>query len=405
MNYEKLICRRVADVPPSGIRKFFDIVSEMKGAISLGVGEPDFTTPWRYSEAAIYSLKKGATHYSSNWGLPELRRLIARYEKERFHVEYDWQDEVLVTVGASEGIDLAMRAIVEPGDEIIVPNPTYVSYAPCIAFAGGVCVPVSTDAENSFKLTPDALRKAITDKTKAIILPYPNNPTGGVMRRADLQAIADVLRDTDILVLADEIYAELTYGDEEHVSFASIDDMRERTVTLNGFSKAFAMTGWRMGYACAPRELLSIMCRIHQYTMLCAPVPAQYASIEALKWALESNFEDVRRMHREYDRRRKFIVAALNDMGLRCHEPMGAFYAFPSIKNTGMTSQEFCEALLREQKVAAVPGDAFGTLGEGHVRMSYATSMENLVEAMRRTAQFMQDHQDHFEKKRNLESI
>ena len=390
MNYDKIVCRRVADVPPSGIRKFFDIVSEMKDAISLGVGEPDFTTPWRYSEAAIYSLKKGATHYSSNWGLAELRKLIARYQAERFHVEYAWQDEILVTVGASEGIDLAMRALVEPGDEVIVPDPAYVSYAPCIAFAGGVCVPVPTKAENGFKLMPEDLRAAITERTKAVILPYPNNPTGAVMRKEDMEAIASVLRGTDIIAISDEIYAELTYGEEKHVSFAAIDGMRERTITLNGFSKSFAMTGWRMGYACAPRELLKVMFRIHQYTMLCAPVQAQHASIEALKWALESDFEDVKRMYREYDRRRKFVVASLNDMGLKCHEPMGAFYVFPSIAGTGLTSQQFCEALLREQKVAAVPGDAFGSLGEGHIRMSYATSMENIVEAMRRTRLFME---------------
>jgi len=390
VNYDKIVCRRVADVPPSGIRKFFDIVSEMKDAISLGVGEPDFTTPWRYSEAAIYSLKKGATHYSSNWGLAELRKLIARYEAERFHVEYDWKDEILVTVGASEGIDLAMRALVEPGDEVIVPDPSYVSYAPCIAFAGGVCVPVPTKAENGFKMTPDALREAITERTKAVIFPYPNNPTGAVMRKEDMEAIAQVLRGTEIIVISDEIYSELTYGGQEHVSFAAIDGMRERTITLNGFSKSFAMTGWRMGYACAPRELLRVMFRIHQYTMLCAPVQAQHAAVEALKWALESNFEDVKRMYREYDRRRKFMVASLNEMGLKCHEPMGAFYVFPSIAETGMTSQQFCEALLREQKVAAVPGDAFGSLGEGHIRMSYATGMENLVEAMRRTRLFME---------------
>ncbi len=391
MNYDKIVCRRVADVPPSGIRKFFDIVSEMKDAISLGVGEPDFTTPWRYSEAAIYSLKKGATHYSSNWGLMELRQLIARYEHDRHHVEYSPADEILVTVGASEGIDLAMRALIEPGDEVIVPNPAYVSYAPCITFAQGNCVPVSTKAENGFKLMPEDLRAAITPRTKAVILPYPNNPTGAVMRKEDLEAIADVLRGTDIVVISDEIYSELTYGAQEHVSFASIEGMRERTITLNGFSKSFAMTGWRMGYACAPRELLKVMFRIHQYTMLCAPVQSQHAAIEALKWALESGFEDVTRMYREYDRRRRFIVKSLNDMGLACHEPMGAFYVFPSIAATGMTSQEFCESLLREQKVAAVPGDAFGTLGEGHVRMSYATGMDNIVEAMRRTALFMEN--------------
>ena len=390
MNYDEVLCRRVAAVPPSGIRKFFDIVSEMKDAVSLGVGEPDFTTPWRYSDAAIYSLKKGATHYTSNWGLLELRRLIARYEAERFQVEYDPAKEILVTVGASEGIDLALRALVEPGDEVLVPDPTYVSYAPGIAFAGGVCVTIPTTPENGFIITEESLRAAVTPRTKALILPYPNNPTGGIMDRGQLEAIARVLRGTNIMVIADEIYSELTYGGERHVSIASLPGMRERTICLNGFSKSFAMTGWRLGYACGPREVLAVMCRIHQYTMLCAPTPAQHAAVEALKWALESDFEDVRRMFREYDRRRRFMVESLNRIGLPCHEPRGAFYVFPSVKATGMTSQEFCERLLREKKVAVVPGDAFGELGEGHVRMSYATSMENLVLAMQRTGEFMQ---------------
>ena len=389
MDYDKILCRRVAQVPPSGIRKFFDIASEMQDVISLGVGEPDFTTPWRCSDAAIYSLRQGHTHYTSNRGLKELCRLISAYEA-RFGVEYDPQKEILTTVGASEGIDLALRALLEPGDEVLIPDPSYVSYMPCVTFSGGVCVPVPTGAENGFIITPEMLAPLITPRTKALILPYPNNPTGGIMDESAMEKLATALSGTNIMVIADEIYSELTYGGERHVSIASLPGMRERTICLNGFSKSFAMTGWRLGYACGPREVLAVMCRIHQYTMLCAPTPAQHAAVEALKWALESDFEDVRRMFREYDRRRRFMVESLNRIGLPCHEPRGAFYVFPSVKATGMTSQEFCERLLREKKVAVVPGDAFGELGEGHVRMSYATSMENLVLAMQRTGEFMQ---------------
>ncbi len=392
MNYESIVCRRVADVPPSGIRKFFDIVSEMKDAISLGVGEPDFTTPWSYNDAAIYSLRQGHTHYTSNWGLIELRRAIAGYMEGRFGVRYDPKDEILVTVGASEGIDLALRALVEPGDEVIAPDPTYVSYAPGIAFAGGKCVTLPTSAENAFRMTPEALKACLTPKTKALILPYPNNPTGGVMGREDLQKIADVLRDTNVIVIADEIYAELTYGGNRHVSFASIPGMWERTITLSGFSKAFAMTGWRLGYACAPKELAAIMCKIHQFTMLCAPTAGQYAALEALKVGAENGYADVSTMVRAYDRRRRLVVDGFNALGLDCFEPLGAFYAFPSVKNTGMTSQEFCERLLKEQKVAAVPGTAFGTGGEGHFRVSYAASTEKLTEALRRIGKFMEAH-------------
>ena len=391
MNYERVLCDRVRRVPPSGIRKFFDIVSEMKDVISLGVGEPDFTTPWRCSDAAIYSLRTGHTHYTSNRGLKELTRLISEYEA-RFGVRYDPASEIMVTVGASEGIDLALRALIEPGDEVLVPDPSYVSYMPCVVFAGGVCVPVKTTAENGFRLTAEMLRAKLTPRTKAVIFPYPNNPTGGVMEPEDMQALAKALDGTDVVVIADEIYAELTYTGRPHVAFASIPGMRERTVTLNGFSKAFAMTGWRMGYACAPREILDVMMRVHQYTIMCAPTAGQYAAVEALKSGLETDFADVKRMVRQYDRRRRVIVDGLRAAGLETHEPLGAFYAFPCIRSTGMTSQEFCVRLLEEERVACVPGDAFGETGEGYVRCSYASSLENITEAVRRIGAFTRRH-------------
>lgn len=391
MNYERVLCERVRKVPPSGIRRFFDIVSEMKDVISLGVGEPDFTTPWRCSDAAIYSLRTGHTHYTSNRGLKELTRLISEYEA-RFGVRYDPATEVMVTVGASEGIDLALRALIEPGDEVLVPDPSYVSYMPCVAFAGGVCVPVKTTAENGFRLTADMLKAWITSKTKAVIFPYPNNPTGGVMEPEDMKELAAALDGTDIVVIADEIYAELTYTGRPHVAFASIPGMRERTITLNGFSKAFAMTGWRMGYACAPKEILDVMMRVHQYTIMCAPTAGQYAAVEALKSGLETDFADVKRMVRQYDRRRRVIVDGLRAAGLETHEPLGAFYAFPCVRSTGMTSQEFCVRLLEEERVACVPGDAFGETGEGYVRCSYASSLENITEAVRRIGAFTARH-------------
>lgn len=391
MNYERVLCERVRKVPPSGIRRFFDIVSEMKDVISLGVGEPDFTTPWRCSDAAIYSLRTGHTHYTSNRGLKELTRLISEYEA-RFGVRYDPATEVMVTVGASEGIDLALRALIEPGDEVLVPDPSYVSYMPCVAFAGGVCVPVKTTAENGFRLTADMLKARITPKTKAVIFPYPNNPTGGVMEPEDMKELAAALDGTDIVVIADEIYAELTYTGRPHVAFASIPGMRERTITLNGFSKAFAMTGWRMGYACAPKEILDVMMRVHQYTIMCAPTAGQYAAVEALKSGLETDFADVKRMVRQYDRRRRVIVDGLRAAGLETHEPLGAFYAFPCVRSTGMTSQEFCVRLLEEKRVACVPGDAFGETGEGYVRCSYASSLENITEAVRRIGAFTARH-------------
>lgn len=389
MNYDKLLCKRIAQVPPSGIRKFFDIANTMEGVISLGVGEPDFKTPWSCTDAAIYSLRSGHTHYTSNWGLPELRKAISRYQCERFGPEYNPENEILVTVGASEGIDLAIRALVEPGDEVLVPDPSYVSYMPCVTFANGVCVPLPTDMAHDFKITPEALKAAITPRTKALILPYPNNPTGGVMTMEDYIGIAEVLKDTDIIVIHDEIYAELTYGGQRHVSFAAVPNMRERTITLNGFSKAFAMTGWRLGYACGPKELMKVLCRIHQYTMLCAPISSQYAGLEALVSGFDNDFADVRRMVDAYDRRRRLLVNGFREAGLSCHEPLGAFYVFPSIAGTGLSSEDFCEKLLYGHKVAAVPGNAFGALGEGHIRCSAAASNENIQTAIERIKRFV----------------
>ena len=389
MNYDKLLCQRVKAVPPSGIRKFFDIVSEMKDAISLGVGEPDFNTPWTINDAAIYSLRQGHTHYTGNAGLMELRVEIAEYMMKRFGVKYNPKDEIFVTIGASEGIDVALRTLLEPGDEVLLPDPSYVSYSPGVIFAGGVPVPVETKEEDEFRLTPEALRAAITPKTKALILPYPNNPTGAVMGREHLEAIAEVLRDTDIFVISDEIYAELTYDGYSHVSFATIDGMWERTITLNGFSKAFAMTGWRLGYACGPKEILSVMLKVHQYAIMCAPTASQYAAVEALRSGAESDYAAVRQMQRTYDRRRRIMLEAYKEMNLSCFEPRGAFYTFPCIRRTGLTSQEFAERLLREQKVAVVPGTAFGESGEGFVRCSYATATDKVAEAMKRMKEFM----------------
>nr|WP_283244873.1 aminotransferase class I/II-fold pyridoxal phosphate-dependent enzyme [Gehongia tenuis] len=386
-----MIAPHVAAVPPSGIRKFFDIVSTMKDAISLGVGEPDFTTPWNICEAAIYAIEKGVTHYSSNWGTLELRQAIAEYLTDRCDVHYDPRDEIMVTVGASEGIDLALRAILSPGDEVLVPDPGYVSYVPGVLFAHGVPVSVPTRPEVDFRLTPEDLKGRITPKTKALILPYPNNPTGAIMAREDLEAIAEVLKGTDILVLSDEIYSELTYG-QKHVSFASIEGMKERTILLNGFSKAFAMTGWRLGYLCAPRELAAAIVKIHQYTILCAPVAGQAAAAEALKSAKMTDYRDVKKMLRTYDYRRRMLLKAFREMGLPCFEPKGAFYMFPNITSTGMDSETFCEELLRQQKVAVVPGTAFGESGEGFVRCSYATATEDIQEAIRRIGEFVKSH-------------
>ena len=390
IDYERIVNQRVAAVPPSGIRAFFDIVAEMPDAISLGVGEPDFVTPWPIRSAAIYSIEDGLTQYTSNKGRTHLRELICAYLRERYDLQYDPATEVFVTVGASEGIDVSLRALLEPGDEVLIPEPSYVSYAPGVIFAGGTPVAMQTSEADEFRLRPEAVKKAMTARTKAIILPYPNNPTGGVMERADLLAIAEVLKGTDIIAISDEIYSELVYDGHQHVSFAALPGMRERTITLNGFSKAFAMTGWRVGYVCAPKPLLDLMVKIHQYTILCAPMQGQIAAEASLERGLENRFSDVADMVRSYDRRRRVMVSGFREMGLSCFEPRGAFYVFPSIQKTGMRSLAFCQALLKAEKVACVPGTAFGESGEGYIRCSYATSLEKLNEALVRIKRFVQ---------------
>ncbi|NLG38010.1 MAG: aminotransferase class I/II-fold pyridoxal phosphate-dependent enzyme [Clostridiales bacterium] len=392
MSAEKWVNPVVKAVPPSGIRQFFDIVNEIEGAVSLGVGEPDFVTPWRMREAAIWSLEQGETHYTSNWGTPELRGAIAQYLRTRFALEYNPAREILVTIGASEGIDLALRTILRPGDEVLIPDPSYVSYAPCVMLAGGVPVGVRTGADEGFRMVPQAVRDALTPRSRAIILPYPNNPTGAVMERADLAALSEAVAEADLAVISDEIYGELTYTGDRHVSIAELPGMRERTILLSGFSKSFAMTGWRLGYACGPDEIMAAMVKIHQYTALCAPIMAQRAALEGLRFGLTDDFSEVASMRRSYNRRRRVIVEAFNKMGLPCFEPLGAFYAFPCIRPTGMTSQQFCETLLREQKLALVPGTAFGPSGEGFVRASYAYSMGVIQEAMARLRAFLADH-------------
>lgn len=388
MNLQEKIARNIIDVPPSGIRKFFDIVQEIPDAITLGIGEPDFVTPWHIREAAITSIKNGQTSYTSNNGTIELRKAIAAYMQDRFGLQYDVAHEMIVTVGASEAIDLALRATLNPGDEVLIPDPSYVSYVPNVLFAYGVPVPVRTYAEDDFRLNPAALRKAITPKTKAIILPYPNNPTGAVMGREHLEELAAVLRETEILVISDEIYAELTYG-QNHVSIASIDGMRERTILISGFSKSFAMTGWRLGYAMAEKPLMDAMKKIHQYVIMCGSTMSQAAATEALAAGIKNKYEDIIKMRNDYDMRRRVILKALNDMGLTCFEPKGAFYVFPCIKSTGLTSEQFAQGLLSQQKVAVVPGTAFGESGEGFVRCCYAVSLKNINEAMRRIKAFL----------------
>ena len=373
----------VTAMQPSGIRKFFDIVNQMSDAISLGVGEPDFSTPWHIREAGIYSLERGRTYYTSNAGLPELRREICKYMK-KFDIDTQ-SDEVLVTVGGSEGVDVAMRTILKPGDEVIVPEPSFVCYKPCVALAGGVPVPLETKAENEFRLTKEELLEKITPKTKMLVLSYPNNPTGAIMPLEDLKEIADVVKEHNIIVLSDEIYAELTYQGKHH-SIASLPGMKERTVIVNGFSKAFAMTGWRLGFVVADKVLIKAMTKVHQYAIMCSPTASQYAAVEALK----NGEESVVSMVKEYDDRRKIIVDGFNKMGLTCFNPMGAFYIFPSIKSTGMTSQEFCEKLLESQKVAVVPGTAFGECGEGFIRVSYAYSIQEINVAMERIKVFVE---------------
>ena len=387
MNIGELLNKKVVDMKPSGIRKFFDIVATMPDAISLGVGEPDFVTPWHIREAGIYSLEKGHTYYTSNSGLEELRFEICNYLNRRFNLSYNYKNEVLITVGGSEAIDLCTRAFISAGDEVLIPEPCFVCYAPCVQLAGGIPVPIVTTEEDEFKLTAKALKEAITPKTKMLVLPFPNNPTGAIMDRKDLEEIAEVLRDTNIIVLSDEIYAELTYG-QKHVSIAEIDGMKERTLIASGFSKAFAMTGWRLGYIVGDADVVKAMTKIHQYGIMSTPTTSQYAAIEAMK----NGDEDVAYMVSEYDHRRKMLVEELNRMGLHCFEPKGAFYAFPSIQSTGMTSEQFCEELLKDQKVAVVPGNAFGESGEGFVRISYAYSVENISNALEKIDNFIRKH-------------
>ena len=388
IDYSAVLSKTVVGLKKSGIRKFFDLLNDpsMKDVVGLTVGQPDFVTPWHIREAGIESLQKGKTYYTGNAGTPELRREISAYLKRRFSLEYA-PEETLVTVGGSEAIDATVRAIVNPGDEVIIPEPSYVCYEPITALAGGVPVVINTKAENDFKLTKEELLAAITPKTKALILPYPCNPTGAIMEREDLEAIAEVLRESNIIVISDEIYAELTFGKNRHVSIASLDGMKERTILINGFSKTFSMTGWRLGYACGPEPILKEITKIHQYAIMCAPTTSQYAAVEALR----SCDEAVASMLEEYDARRKIIVKGFNDLGLECREPKGAFYAFPSIKSTGLSSEEFCQRLLYSKKVALVPGDAFGKSGEGHVRASYCYSLSHIKEALTRIGEFLEE--------------
>ena len=380
---------KAKNIKPSGIRKFFDIVSERKDVISLGVGEPDFITPWEIRDAGIQALKKGYTQYTSNKGLPELRKEISLYLKDFFGVEFS-ADDTVITVGASEAIDLALRATVNEGDEVLIPDPSYVSYRPCVELNGGVPVSVPCSGDDGFKLTAENLESVITDKTKILIFPYPNNPTGGIMEKEYIEKIIPVILKHDLLVISDEIYAELTYG-KRHVSIASFDEMKDRVIYIGGFSKAFAMTGWRIGFACAPKEILATMLKIHQYAIICAPIFSQYAALGGLKNGRENGFASVKEMCAEYDRRRRFMLRTFTEMGLKCFEPKGSFYIFPSVKETGMTGEEFATALLEKKKVAVVPGDAFGEFGKYYVRCSYAYSMKNLAVATERIAEFIKE--------------
>lgn len=387
IDYSKVLNKTVLDMKPSGIRKFFDIASTMDDVISLGVGEPDFQTPWRIRKAGIESLERGKTKYTSNKGDAKLLSEISLYMKRKYNLDYSPDNEILVSVGGSEAIDACIRALVEPGDEVIIPQPSYVCYEPITSLAGGVPVIINTKAENDFKVTPEELREAISERTKLLILPYPCNPTGAIMEKEDIEKLYDVLKGTDIMVLSDEIYSELTFGGKTHCSPASIDGMWERTITINGFSKAFSMTGWRLGFACGPKEIMSQLIKIHQYAIMCAPTTSQCAAIEALK----NCDEDVEHMHKEYNMRRRMMVSGFNKIGLTCREPKGAFYAFPSIKSTGMSSEEFCEKLLFSKKVAVVPGTAFGDSGEGFIRASYCYSVEHINEAIRRIGEFLEE--------------
>ncbi len=387
MNYEQLLAPAAKEMRPSGIRKFFDLAADMPHCISLGVGEPDFKTPWAIRDAGIRSLEQGRTKYTANAGLKELRAEICRYLGRRMELPYQVEN-ILVTVGGSEAIDLTIRALVQPGDEVIIPEPCFVCYEPITQLTGGVPVHIATRVEDGFRLTAEALRAAITPRTKLLILPYPNNPTGAVMSQQDLEEIADVLRGTDILVLSDEIYAELTYGLDRHISIAALPNMWERTIVVNGFSKAYSMTGWRLGYAAAPAPIIRVMTKIHPSCIMSAPTTSQYAAIVALRGC----DDEIEMMRDEYNRRRRYVVKALNEMGLTCFEPRGAFYVFPSIACSGLTSAEFCEMLLKEQEVAIIPGDAFGASGEGYARISYAYSVDHLETAMRRIRRFLADH-------------
>ena len=384
MNYDQIISQKIQNIKPSGIRKFFDILEEMTDAISLGIGEPDFVTPWHIRDAGIYSLERGHTKYTSNAGMLELRREIANYLRRRFDLEYDYTNQILVTVGGSEAIDLALRVLVNPGDEVIIPVPSFVCYGPLTEMAGGVPVYVELTAENGFRLTPEQLKAAITPRTKALVLPFPSNPTGGIMERRDLEAIAQVLEDNDIMVISDEIYAELTYG-QRHVSPANLTQLYDRTVVVNGFSKSHAMTGWRMGYVCGPAPILQQMLKLHQFGIMSAPTTSQYAAIEAMR----NGDVDIEKMRDEYDGRRRYLVEGLRRIGLPCFEPKGAFYVFPDIRGTGLTSDEFCERFLMEEKVAVISGAAFGPGGEGFIRCCYATSMKDIAEALTRMDNFL----------------
>ncbi len=386
MNYDKIISKRAYDIKPSGIRKFFDMLDDMKDVIALTVGQPDFVTPWHIREVGVESLVKGKTYYTSNKGTLELRREISNYLKRRFALNYSAEEEIIVTVGGSEAIDIAMRSLIDPGDEVIVVEPSFVCYKPIASLCGGVPVVAETYEKDNFKLTAETLKKCITDKTKLLVLPFPSNPTGAIMTKEELEAIADVLRGTDIMVLSDEIYAELHYGQKPHVSFANIEGMRERTITVNGFSKAYAMTGWRLGFVCAPKELTHQMFKIHQYAIMCAPTASQLAAIEALK----NGDADVEMMVASYNDRRKLLVKGLRDMGIPCFEPEGAFYVFPNVGVFGLSSEEFATRLLNEAHVAIVPGTAFGDCGEGYARISYAYSVEHITEALKRMREFVE---------------
>ena len=387
IDYSKKLNNTIQKVKPSGIRKFFDIANELDDVISLSVGEPDFYTPWHIREEGIYTLEKGRTRYTPNRGFVKLREQIVAFLNRKYDIDYNPDNEVLVTVGGSEAIDLAVRTLINPGDEVLIPEPSFVCYVPITQMAGGVPVTITTKAENKFKLTAEEVESHITDKTKMLILPFPNNPTGGVMRKEDLEAVAEVCIKHDLLVLSDEIYSELTYGKEKHVSIASIPGMKERTVVINGFSKSYAMTGWRLGYAVGPKEIITPMTKLHQFGIMSAPTMSQYAAIEAL----ENGDEDIVTMREQYDMRRRLIVDGLNKLGLTCFEPEGAFYVFPSIKSTGLTSQEFCEKLIYSKRVAVVPGDAFGECGEGYVRISYCYSTQHIIEALERIGDFLKE--------------